>query len=145
MRFKSVLLSMKSIDFQVHSKPKQTSFFRRWTGLHKESALRKSLFTHPSIPQWWRGHILPSKSLKRRRPRHPRFLQTRSVTRIHSVGSVHFSPVLAGKLSVGVCVRISRCLPLSLSLSTHWCVLRVSALETVRRWGGRAAAASANV
>lgn len=82
---------MNSIDFQVHSKPKQTNFLRRWTDLHKESALHKRLFTHPSIPKRRRGQILPSKSLKRRRPRHPWFLQTRSVTRIHRVGSVHFS------------------------------------------------------
>lgn len=110
---------MKSVDIKVHSvhsKPKQTNFFQGWTDQHKESALRKSLFAHPSTPQWWRGQILPSKSLKRRRPRHPWFLQTRSVTRIHRVGSVHF-PRCFQVSYLSVCVRISRCLPLSLSLS----------------------------
>ncbi len=116
---------MKSIDYKVHSvhsKPKQTHFFRGWTDLHKESALRKSLFAHPFTPQRWRGQILPSKSLKRRRPRHPWFLQTRSVTRIHRVGSVHFPRCFqVSYLSVCVWENNPLSTPLSLSLSESFC------------------------
>lgn len=75
--------------------------------------------------------ILPSKSLKRWRPRHPWFLQTRSMTRIHRVGSVHF-PRCFQVSYVSMCVWEYPAVSPSLarSLFTHWCVLRVSALET---------------